>query len=280
MISTFAFACVLLSAFLHALWNAIVRTRPEPGEALAAQVVMAGLISLPFILFTGLPAAASWPWLVAGVIINSVGIRLAMAAYRAAPYALAYPIMRAGIPLMALPVGILLFHEWPSLKAGAGVLLISASLIMLAFIAHASGRAALRGVAMALLASACGAGYVVCDAMGVRLSGGMLAYSLAVAVGNALVVALMVQAENRNLRSVMRRQWRFGGSVAVLSMTSFILYMSAVATTPVALAAALRETSVFFAMGLAVVLVKEKIGKLHWGAAGLAVAGVAAIRLA
>jgi drug/metabolite transporter (DMT)-like permease len=63
-------------------------------------------------------------------------------------------------------------------------------------------------------------------------------------------------------------------------MTSFVLYMYAVATTSVALSAALRETSVPFAMLFARFALGETVGRWRWAAAALAVAGVAAIRLA
>jgi drug/metabolite transporter (DMT)-like permease len=280
VISSLAFASILLSAFLHACWNAFARSRPEPGVALAAGVIASGIVSLPLLAYAGLPARAAWPWLLFGIVINSIGIRIAMAVYRRASYALAYPVMRAGIPLLAIPIAVALFNEWPSPQAGFGVLLISAALIMLALIARSIGGAELRGVGLAILASACGAGYVAADAMGVRLSGSTLAYAASIAVGNGIVIACMQAAEGHNPIRMMRQEWRTGFGISIVSMTSFLLYIWAVVETPVALAAALRETSVFFAMVIATLFLKDRIGPLHWAAAGLAVAGVAAIRLA
>jgi drug/metabolite transporter (DMT)-like permease len=49
---------------------------------------------------------------------------------------------------------------------------------------------------------------------------------------------------------------------------------------PIALMAALRETSVFFATAIAAIFMKDRIGPLHWLAALLALAGVVTIRLA
>lgn len=280
MISTIAFVSILASAFLHALWNAVVRMRPDPGEAMAAGVIVSGFVAIPGLIWFGPPAFASWPWLIAGVVINTIGIRLAMTAYRIAPYGLVYPVMRAGIPLLALPIAILLFHEWPTTSAAIGVLLISASLVSLALIARRSGKAELRGLALALFASACGAGYVACDGMGVRLSGNALAYAFGVSLGNGLALALMLRAEGRDPLALLRRAWRTGLLISSMSMTSFLLYIWALVSTPIAMASALRETSVFFAMALAAFFVKEKVGPLHWAAAALAGAGVVAIRLA
>ncbi len=78
---------------------------------------------------------------------------------------------------------------------------------------------------------------------------------------------------------LMARTWRIGFTLSAASMTSFLLYIWAVTVSPIALAAALRETSVVFATLIAAFILKEHIRPLHWAAAGLALAGVVAIRL-
>ena len=54
-------AGALLSAALHAGWNAAVKAHPKPTEAMTAQMVLCALIVVPGLVWTGLPAAASWP---------------------------------------------------------------------------------------------------------------------------------------------------------------------------------------------------------------------------
>jgi uncharacterized membrane protein len=240
----------------------------------------AGVISLPGLYVTGLPAGPAWPWLIGGVIINSLGIRASMEAYKRAPYGLAYPIMRAGIPLMALPIGFVLLGEFPGGIGAVGVLMIAGALVLLALAARREGADVLRGVAFAFAASAAGAGYVAADAMGVRLSGDVMGYAFTVAVGNGLVLAAMTKFEGHNPVRMLRQNARIGFGISLISMTSFLLYVAALAVSPVALASALRETSVLFATAIAAFVLKERIGVLHWSAAGLALAGVALIRFA
>ncbi len=235
---------------------------------------MAGL------LFTGFPATASLPWLVGGVLINTIGIRFAMAAYRSASFGLAYPVMRAGIPLLVLPIGVVTLGEWPHPIGVLGVLLVAAALIMLAFAASRAGRAELRGVGFALLAAMAGAGYVSADAVGVRLSGNVFAYAFLVSIGNAVAIWLLCAAEGRDLIRLVPRHAKRALFISAISTASFLLYLTVVAVSPVALAAALRETSVLFAVAIARFALGERIGPFHWGAAMLALAGVAAIRLA
>jgi drug/metabolite transporter (DMT)-like permease len=280
VIETLPFLAVLASALLHATWNAIARAGSEPGDVLASGVMASGLVSLPFLMWFGLPAAQSLPWLATGVLINTIGTRLAMAAYRRASFGLAYPVMRAGIPLLTLPVGAVLLNEWPRPSGVAGVLLIASALIMLAFAARRAGQAETRGLGYALLAAVAGAGYVTADAGGVRVSGNVFSYAFAICVGNALAMMAIMALERRNPFKLVPRHASRAFSISAVSMTSFLLYIWAVASTPVALAAALRETSVLFAVAIAQYVLKEDVGRFQWLAAALAVAGVIAIRMA
>ncbi|MBV9755075.1 MAG: hypothetical protein JO188_21340, partial [Hyphomicrobiales bacterium] len=49
-IDSIVLGAALSSAFLHAAWNAAVKNSPDPGCAMAAQVVGSGLVSMPLLL--------------------------------------------------------------------------------------------------------------------------------------------------------------------------------------------------------------------------------------
>ena len=279
MIETLPFLAIMTSALLHAIWNAMARSHKEPGDIIACTVMAAGILSIPLLVLAGPPEREVWPWLVGGVIINSIGIRAGMAAYARTSYGLAYPIMRAGIPLLALPIAILMFGEWPTIGGAFGVILISSALILLATIARRAGKAELSGVGYALFAAFCGAGYVAADAMGVRLSSNVVSYASMIAIGNGLMLASMVRIEGRNPVKLLVRHARLSFCISLLSTTGFLVYIWALKITPVAMAAALRETSVLFATAIAAFVLKEKIGALHWCAALLALCGIVAIKL-
>jgi drug/metabolite transporter (DMT)-like permease len=280
VIETWPFLAVLASALLHAAWNAIARAGGEPGDVVASGVIAAGIISIPGLIWFGLPSSASWPFLAAGIVMNTAGIRFAMAAYRHASFGLTYPAMRAGIPLLTLPVAAVVLREWPQPLAAAGVLLIAAAVVTLMLAARRGGRAERRGLGFALLAALAGAGYVTIDAMGVRQSGNVMGYAFALAICNGVVIAALTRLEGGTPLRTFRRYAPLAFGISVLSMASFLLYIWAVSVAPVALAAALRETSVLFAVGIATFILKEKTGPFHWTAAGLAFAGTVAIRLA
>ena len=57
------FLMALGSAVLHAVWNTLARSRPDPGFGFAAMVVSAGVIGLPLLAYAGLPDPDSFVWL-------------------------------------------------------------------------------------------------------------------------------------------------------------------------------------------------------------------------
>ena len=130
------FLAVLLSALLHASWNAIARASSNPGDVFIAAVISSGVIGLVGLLWSGLPAQASWFYLAFGLGFNTAGIRFSIAAYKRASFALAYPAMRAGIPLTTLPIAAIMIHELPHPIGILGVLLIATALILLAIAAR------------------------------------------------------------------------------------------------------------------------------------------------
>ncbi len=64
-----------------------------------------------------------------------------------------------------------------------------------------------------------------------------------------------------------------------LSLGSYWVAIWAFTKAPVALVAALRETSVLFAMLIGLVVMHEPVGRWRWGAAGLIVSGIALMRV-
>ena len=67
-------AAALLSALLHAAWNAAVKASPDPRSAMAVQVVASGLIAVPLLMIVPLPSPAALPWLCASVAFNVLTI--------------------------------------------------------------------------------------------------------------------------------------------------------------------------------------------------------------
>jgi drug/metabolite transporter (DMT)-like permease len=73
--------------------------------------------------------------------------------------------------------------------------------------------------------------------------------------------------------------WKVGLAAGAMSLASYWIAVWAFTRAPIALVAALRETSVLFAMLIAILFLKETSTHWRWAAAGSIGAGVVLMRL-
>lgn len=281
-LSLTVFLVALLSAVLHAIWNAATRTRPDPGTAYAAVIVMAGVVSIPIILIYGLPGWEVWPYATVATLINLVTTRLIMATHRLLPFSVAYPVTRGISPVVVTLAGVVLLGDRiPNAITFAGILLISIAVMLLAQSGQAQGeKVNVRGLLLALASGVGLALFTLLDARGARLSGNAIGYAAMMAIIIAVSTPVMLAFEGVWPKHFLKGNVAFGLGVSVISTLSYILAVWGLTHGPVGPVAALRETSVLFAMAIAALMLKEKPGWRRILAAFLAVAGIGLIRLA
>lgn len=273
-------ATALLSAILHAGWNAVVKADARPTEMMTAQMVMAALIVGPGILWTGLPAAASWPWLLASTTLNLVTVTALLKAYEVVGFGVGYPVVRALSVLLVVPAAALLSGEMLSGYGLLGVALIAASLVLLGLGNAGNGRIPPAAFGWIALCGAGTAAYVMCDARGVRASGSPWAYGFAVSIANAvLMLGKQVSGGVKPLQ-LMARHAAKALPVAVASVASYQLILLVWASAPVAPAAAIRDTSAIFAVIIAVLWLHEPFTRMRLLAVACAAIAVPLLRFA
>jgi phosphonate utilization associated putative membrane protein len=273
-------AAVLFGALLHASWNAMVKAGSDKALDTAGFQLAGSLVSLVLLLFVGLPARASWPWLLASALIH-VGYFTALAgAYRHGDLGLTYPLMRGTAPLLVALSAALTVGESPSPVAWAGVLAVSCGVLALGLSRHAMDSP--RAVAFALANALVIASYTVVDARGVRASGDALQYvaGLTAVAGSPFSIAVLARRGWGNAAPYLRRRAPVALLGACASIASYGIALWAMTRAPVATIAALRETSVLFAALIGTCLLKESFTLRRALGTGVIVAGVMALRLA
>jgi drug/metabolite transporter (DMT)-like permease len=273
-------AAVLLGALLHAGWNALIRGSSERTLDTVLVVAGAALIAALALPFAPLPAAASWPFLLASGLIHVAYFLLVALSYRHGELSFAYPLMRGAAPVVSALAAALLLSE--SLPAGSwlGVLLIGGGIMLMAADSWRSGAFQGRAALAALATAAVIVVYTLVDGAGVRLSGHAAAYTGWVFVLTAIpLVAMFLCRNGAAARAHFRRCWHRGLLGGACTLGSYGLALWAMTHAPIALVAALRETSVIFGALLAVLLLGERPGRLRWAAIAIVSAGAAAIKL-
>jgi drug/metabolite transporter (DMT)-like permease len=275
------FLIVLLAAALHAGWNALVKVKLDPFLAMTLIANACAIIAAPLLMITGLAQAAAWPWIFASIIIH-LGYYLFLAqAYRLADMSQIYPIARGAAPLMTATVSLVVVRDPITLGGAIGVVCLAIGVVLISLrgqrkLAAPSKLAVL--CALATAATICA--YTVVDGVGARAAGDANAYAATLfALDGWPMLALCL--------------WRYGiagtrpalnfilpgMAGGAMSLTAYWIVIWAMTVAPIALVAALRETSVLFGGLIAIVFLKEPATPIRAIAAALILAGLAAMRL-
>jgi len=273
------FAAVLLGAALHATWNAIVKGGPDKLLATILVAAASGFVALAVLPFLPLPARAAWPFIAASAVVQVLYFALVAGAYRATDMSQAYPLMRGLAPALVAVFGITFLGEHLAPLAWAGIALISSGVFGMALAFTRPGSR--KGTAIAVANAGVIASYTLIDGAGVRLSGAPIAYAMWLFLLNGIpLVAWALLARRRALFAAARRGWHLGLVGGIGNLGSYGLALWAMTQAPVAMVAALRETSILFGMAIAGLVLHEGIGPARLACAALIVAGAVSLRLA
>ncbi len=271
-------ALVLFGALLHATWNALIKAGTD--KSLDAALVSAGgaVAALPLLPFLPLPASAAWPFIGASAILQFAYFQLVAAAYRAGDIGLVYPLMRGVAPLIIVSTSSFILKETLSGGALIGTMTICAGILTLAFEARKGGR---RAIVLALANAVVIATYTYVDGIGARISSNSVSYTLWMALlPPVLLFALAISQRGINaVAAHVRYNWWRGLIGGGGSIASYGLALWAMTKAPVAMVAALRETSILFALVISVVVLKERSSIWRYLAGAIIAAGVLVLRL-
>ncbi|OYD82973.1 DMT family transporter [Azospirillum brasilense] len=284
---TEALLAVLAGALLHAGWNTALKAGGGSGSDAVLVVAGSAFIALLLLPFVPAPSVASAPYLCVTAVLHVAYYRLLTAAYRDGAMSHAYPLMRGTPPLVvALCSGVFL-GEGLSAGAWAGTGLVCGGILGLTLLGRGSGQSgsgrsgSWRGNTCALANALVIAAYTVVDGIGVRLSGAPAGYTLwcflllsVPMVGGALL------RDAKGFLSHARRRWMVALGGGAASIASYGLALWAMTIVPVAVVAALRETSILFAMALAALVLKERVGPVRLASGAVIALGAVSLRLA
>jgi drug/metabolite transporter (DMT)-like permease len=267
---------VLLSALLHATWNALVKVHADRTLMLGLVSLLAALMSLALLPFAPMPPPAVWRWLLAAVGCHLLFKTFLLAAYGSGDFSHVYPLARGSAPLMVAAV------SGDVLRAGQGwgVGLISLGVFILALDRSLLRHKQVRPVLYALLTGVFICGYTVLDGRGVRLMGSSIGYAAWLfLIDGTLFAAGALILRRHAIRATLGPKLMRPLAAGTVSLLGYFIIIWAVRQNAMAPVAALRETGVLFAAVIGAFVLKEAFGPRRILAAALVVAGIAVVSL-
>jgi drug/metabolite transporter (DMT)-like permease len=265
---------------MHAGWNSFLKVSLEPFLAMTLVSAMAGVAAVPLLIAFGWPKAEAWPWLIGSLVTHLAYYGALSEAYRRADMSQIYPIARGGAPLLTAVASRFFVTEPISATALAGIAALGSGVALMSVLGRRRG-AAFDGVAVAfaLLTAVIICSYTIIDGIGARAAGDPHAYAAALFVLDAIPLPLVAlwRRGAAGLRPAMQylKPGLAGGAMA---LGSYWIAIWAMTVAPIALVAALRESSVLWAALIAVVFLKEPMLPPRAVAAAMILCGLVLIR--
>jgi len=276
--STFAIILLLLSGFLHALWNLLLKRSQEKYIAMGWQVIFGGLFAFIILLVIGFPPRSMWIFAIIIMSLEAIYFILLSNAYTDNDFSLVYPIARGTAPAFIMLWSVLFLHET---LTGAGMFrvgLIVCGMIIIGAtsLLNARGnRIYLKGIVTALSVALIISLYTLVDGTAVR-NGSPLSYGLMM----FMLIPFLTTPYN-----IRRFGWKrfvsvWNGSrlppilAAVFGVSAYLLALLAYTIAPVSYSSAIREVSVVIGAFLGWQFLGEKMGGMRVGGAVVIFAGI------
>lgn len=279
--TTYVLLAVLFAAFCHASWNTIVKFGNDRFFGLVMISLFSAVLAIPALFVLGLPSVHAIPWLALSLLFHLGYAYFLSQAYTHGDLGQIYPISRGSAPLITALLSLLIFHEMISLIGLLGILFIMSGVIIIAF---AGRKLTLNITGKALCYALCTAFFTACytlsDGQGSRASEDPIVYTLWLFLLNGIVLTLSGTLKyQKTLFQGIKQYWRSGLIGGLMQLVSYGIAIWAMSQAPIVLVAAVRETSVLFAMFLSIVFLKERFNFMRVTACVIILAGVLLAKL-
>lgn len=301
MIDTATTLAVLAAALIHAGWNAVIKKGGEPLFEAALMHLWLLPPALLLLLWMPAPEPFTLACVLASALVHCVYFHVLATTYRHGDLGITYPILRGSAPALTALGALVLMNEHPGLQGWAGIALICGGVVGMGLLSawaqartrpemaaagHSTtvsteGGSISRAIGWALCTALTIVAYTLVDSAGVRSAPQAWMYVTWLTIAQALVVSAVVMwRQNTRFVAYARSRGLAPVLTGIASMGGYGIALWAMTRAPVAAVAALRETSILFALLIARVMLGERSSSARWGAASVIVAGVILLRLA
>ncbi|MDP3261504.1 MAG: DMT family transporter [Tabrizicola sp.] len=273
------FLAVLGAAFLHALWNALIKLGTSKVGGMVILSIVEVPIGLAVISFAPPIDPAAIPWVLAAGCTHFAYKFFLTYAYDRGDLSRVYPIARGAAPMVVALVGAFVLADVVAPFEYLAIAVLGAGILLMARGVFTSGEDR-KLLPFALGSAVATATYTMIDGMGARVSGAPVAYVAWVFVADGTFFTLgMLALRGWDVIPRNWHAWRMGSFASAASYGAYAVSIWAMTVAPIAVVAALRETSILFAVLIGWLAFGERMTGEKALAAAVIVAGVMLTRL-
>ena len=254
------FLAIIFAAFLHAIWNGMVKNFKDKVISVSAIVFGSVPMAIVVMLFLPLPTLESVPYIILSAIIHQGYQYNLISAYKIGDFTRVYPIARGTGPIVATLVSIIFLGLLITKLQILSIVLICFGIIILGLFSESlikNNKAVTYSLATGFFIGI----YSLIDGYGARISLSPLSFLGWSFILNAMIFPVVLKSMNySNVFSRVMKEAKLifwiGGTI------SYIVYGIVVwsfTMAPIPLVGALRESSVVFSILIGFFFLKERI---------------------
>lgn len=255
-----ATALILGSAFLHACWNAVLKSGTDRAALIGILNVAAAIISAPILVLVPLPGPSDWVWISVSVLVH-LAYQLSLAKMMgSADYSLVYPVSRGLGPLVVTIIALLVLGEELGILDVLSILILIGGAVLAGF----SGAGKLHAPPVSALLWACLVGlligiYTAIDGTAVKRMSPLTFILWSNILIMPPMMAFLYRLHGREFSRRLSSHWKRGLVMTIVAYTGYTMALFAFRYGGLAEIAALRETSILFAALVGAFWLKERL---------------------
>ena len=273
------FVIVLLAAFLHAIWNGMVKNHPDKFVAVGSIIFGHVPLSILAVLLFPMPKAESIPYIVVSIFIHQGYQWFLINSYQVGDLTKVYPIARGSAPLITTLISILILGLVLDILIIICIFTICFGIMLISLFDDAQKN--LKVIFYPLITGFFIASYSIVDGYGARVSESALSFVSWSFLINAAIFPLVLKLRGEN--NIFQRVYKNGKKIffagIFFSYASYALVVWAFTKAPIPIVGALRETSILFTMLIGYFFLKEKITAIKIFSILMILSGVIALKL-
>ena len=260
MEDTSIYLLIFFAAFLHAIWNIIIKSLNNSLVAIAVKVFFQSIIFFPVIFFVPTPEGITWFYLIASALLHSLYFILLGVMYNREDLTFIYPIARGCAPVFVTILSFIFLVDVIPLLGVVGILIVSFALMLIS-LNNFKTKIDIKIIGISVFIAFIISIYTFTDGVGVRSvenSSTFIVWNFF--FGGWVSIGYVYLTNKQALFSLKIKDLFLITCATIISFSAYAIIIWSMKYEPIGFVASMRESSIIFASIIGLFILKEKIG--------------------
>jgi drug/metabolite transporter (DMT)-like permease len=263
MTSTSIYLLIFFAAFLHALWNIIIKSLNNSLVGVACKIFFQSIIFTPIIFFVPLPEGITWFYLVCSALLHSLYFTLLGIMYNREDLTFIYPVARGCAPIFVTILALIFLKDTIPFFGIVGILITCLALILIS-INNFNTKIDFKTIGISIFIAFIISIYTFSDGAGVRSVDNSLTFIVwNFFLGGWISIGYVYLTNKESLFKLKIKELLLILCATIISFSAYAIIIWSMKYEPFGFVASMRESSIIFASLIGLVLLNEKIGYIR-----------------